>query len=196
MATISIEEEEFRRLLDERATMRAQIQEFEKQARDDIQQRVTDFHRKYGHPVGIYPHVPSERQVRFRLRLIAEEFWELLRAAGVRLHPDHVGYISHAIENSHLVVDLPEFVDGLGDLQVVVTGGFVTFGVDGRKINTAIHAANMSKVPVMLPAPDGQCEERPDPTSKPTKPEGWAPPNIAAVLRDQGWDGFDGRRTR
>lgn len=170
--------------------------------------RVIAFHMKYGHPVNTTPAVPSEEQVRFRLKLIAEEFFELLEAAGMiggaardRVHE----YIDDALPFKGL--NLPEFIDALADLDHVIEGTRLVFGVDGEPIAAEVHRANMNKKAlyectdcgnqkVVHPggAEEEQCMgcgsddgEHHYPPDKPVKPPGWKPPDIAGELKKQGW---------
>ena len=74
--------------------------------------------------------------------------------------------------------ELPDLVDGIVDLIYVALGLANAVGVALAPVFAAVHAANMKKVTGLKRA-DG----------KALKPEGWEPPDIAAVLRTQGWRG-------
>lgn len=148
---------------------------------------VRAFHRRFGHAVAETPRVPDDETMRFRLKLIAEEFLEALEASGV--------YIEHARENlreaiahAPIEVDLPALVDALGDLDYVIEGTRAVCGVDGAPIHNAIHHANMAKDPVYVATKD-EHHRTPDPKAKPTKPPTWSPPDIDSELRRQGWTG-------
>ncbi len=73
--------------------------------------------------------------------------------------------------------DLAGVADGLVDLMYIAQGCAQACGVDLDPVLDAVHAANMAKVggPVV--------------NGKQLKPPGWTPPDVAAVLRAQGWDG-------
>ena len=75
-------------------------------------------------------------------------------------------------------VDLPALVDGLADLDYVVEGTRIEFGVNGTPVADEVHAANMRKA-------DGPVDEH----GKKRKPPGWVGPDIERVLREQGWRG-------
>ena len=45
-----------------------------------LHEQVTEFHRTYSHPVRETPGPISDERMRFRARLIAEEFFEVLEA--------------------------------------------------------------------------------------------------------------------
>jgi len=139
--------------------------------------QVKAFHIRYGHLIGRHAAVPSDETMRMRLALIAEEFFELMSAAEAT--PIQIG-ARHVLEDGfaswlcyHHDVDLPDFVDALGDLLYVIMGTFVVLGVDPEPILAEIHRANMTKIPNGL--------------NKPTKPEDWTPPDIEGELRRQGW---------
>jgi predicted HAD superfamily Cof-like phosphohydrolase len=135
------------------------------------------------------PAVPSDDQVRFRARLITEEYVELLESLfcpfGVRgfdsvkfwdqLRFSLNGLVSYARIN----VDLAEALDACVDLQVVTEGLFVQFGFDSRPFWRLVHEANMAKASGPF-RPDG----------KRLKPEGWQPPDIVGEIRRQGFVGL------
>lgn len=127
------------------------------------------------------PGIPTDATMRFRVRLIAEEFIEMLSA----IFDDHaaIDQIQACMEwfdeYSPIKVDFPEFIDALGDLKVVIEGAFVACGVDSRPIQLAIHHANMAKK-------DGPKRES---DGKRLKPPGWKPADIEGELRKQGWLG-------
>lgn len=153
-------------------------------ARFPLRAQVVEFHRAFGHPVAERPTIPPDDRVRFRLRLIAEEFFDLLEACGVVPELDSGGdigwLVKSIIDDSTPVVDMAEFADACGDLDYVIEGARLEFGIDGAPVATAIHAANMSKL-----GPDGKPIRRAD--GKSLKPDGWTPPDIAEELRKQGW---------
>lgn len=166
----------------------------------NLHRDVREFHEKFGHPVRTTPRVPTEEEMRFRLKLIAEEFVELLLAAGYEPNTlrcpktgneifvgDLNEALRHAIEQGpSLEMDLPAFVDAQGDLDYVNEGTRAVIGYNGAPIHNAIHYANMQKDPVYVAAKDDH-HRTPDPKAKPTKPEGWSPPDIEQELIEQGW---------
>ena len=74
--------------------------------------------------------------------------------------------------------DLPETIDGICDLIYVALGAAVEFGVNLHKPFRAVHESNMKKA-----------EGGKDARGKQLKPIGWTPPDIAGLLREQGWKG-------
>jgi len=167
-----------------------------------LHQDVRAFHERFGHPVRNRPTIPTAEEMRFRLKLITEEFLELLDAATdvtttVNLELEYLGEnLRGFVDRARIKVDLPELVDAMGDLDYVVEGTRVVCGVDGAPVHAEIQHANMAKDPVYVKAKDGyhtgnaeEQSERPNPATKPTKPPGWKPPDIHAELRRQGWTG-------
>lgn len=145
-----------------------------------LRDQVTAFHQAFGVPVLDRPRVPSEERVRLRLRLVAEEFQELLHACLYIEERDvlHLASLLEAlIRECRVDVMLPSAADALGDLDYVIEGTRAEFGIEGGPIADEIHRSNMAKVggPVV--------------NGKITKPQGWTPPNIAGELKKQGWDG-------
>lgn len=122
------------------------------------------------------PHVISDDRMRVRLRLIAGEFCELLEAA-LEHYPkaDELRRLLASVISGAVNVDLPEFVDAMADLDYVVQGTRDEMGVDGVPVAREVHRTNMAKV-------GGVIVE-----GKLMKPAGWKPPDIAEVLRAQGW---------
>ncbi len=155
-------------------------------ARFPLRAQVIEFHRAFGHPIAEAPAVVADVRVRFRANLIAEEFFEAMAAMfvdgdGQNSQLDRLHYVLHEfISDAPVKVDLPELADAFGDLDYVVEGSRLEFGIDGAPVATAIHAANMSKL-----GPDGNPIRRAD--GKSLKPDGWTPPDIAGELRKQGW---------
>lgn len=152
---------------------------------------VREFHWKFGHKVRSRPTVPPDAEVRQRLRLHAEEFLEQLEACG--LNPDEAFHdrdetrqpsiraqLQLMIDTDALQVDLPAFVDALGDMDYITEGSRAVFGIDGVPIANAIHECNMQKIAVL------DADGNPDPLAKPLKPAGWAPPSVAEILDGQG----------
>lgn len=119
----------------------------------------------------------TEAEFRLGVRLVVEEFVELLEAVfGWRRTDDVKIDLEHLFNVAPLTIDLPALVDATVDLDYVVEGLRVRLGVDARPIWSAVHAANMAKA-------GGPLRE----DGKRMKPEGWQPPDVAGLLREQGW---------
>jgi len=153
----------------------AELQEsMSKLVNSQLSQRVRAFQLKYGHPVNWTPAVPDNATMRVRLKLIAEEFVELLRACAC-----NPGSVDFAECELHFAIDcdvddmnLPAAIDALADLSYVIEGTAATLGVNMHPIMEEVHRANMAKEPA---------------EGKPTKPAGWVPPDIEGELVKQGW---------
>jgi predicted HAD superfamily Cof-like phosphohydrolase len=147
-----------------------------------IRTNVLQFHRAMGLPVANEPQVPSDARVRLRLHMKIEELFEMLRAATDKSHWPELTTLEQRLQsvvgNAQIDVDMVEFVDALCDLDYFVEGTRLEFGVDGRPVLAEVQRANLAKVGGPKRA-DG----------KQMKPEGWQPPDIARVLREQGWRG-------
>ena len=89
--------------------------------------QVGEFHTTFQHPILPTPQIPSEDRCKLRVSLIAEELDEL----------------KEAIENN----DLVEVADALCDIQYVLSGAVLEFGL-GEKFKTLfeeVQRSNMSK---------------------------------------------------
>ena len=89
--------------------------------------QVGEFHKTFQHPILTTPQIPSEDRCKLRVSLIAEELDEL----------------KEAIEAN----DLVEVADALCDIQYVLSGAVLEFGL-GEKFKTLfeeVQRSNMSK---------------------------------------------------
>jgi predicted HAD superfamily Cof-like phosphohydrolase len=151
-----------------------------------LHNQVEQFHKAFDIANRETPGVPPDDVVRYRLRLIAEEAFELIEAcAGGRFGKEFAVSLreqtTSCINGMTIGVNLPDFADACGDLDYVVEGARQAFGIDGTPIADAIHTTNMAKLH------DGKVVK--NDYGKVIKPEGWTPPDIAAELHEQGWDG-------
>lgn len=144
-----------------------------------VHEQVLEFHRKVGQPIVEKPAVPSDERVRLRARLVLEESLEFLEALfGVPSWIEGVRHsINYAIDRAPVKVDLPKAVDALADIDYVVEGSRIEFGVDGGPIAREVHRANMEKQ-------GGPRRE----DGKVLKPPGWKPPDIDGELDRQGYE--------
>lgn len=93
----------------------------------DSLNQVAEFHSTFQHPILSEPQIPSEDRCKLRVSLIAEELEELKEAIA---------------EN-----DLVEVADALCDIQYVLSGAVLEFGL-GEKFTTLfneVQRSNMSK---------------------------------------------------
>ena len=90
-------------------------------------QLVATFHRTFKHPILPEPAIPDERRCKLRVDLLAEELRELEESIAAR--------------------DLVAIADALCDLQYVLSGAVLEFGL-GEKFKTLfdeVQRSNMSK---------------------------------------------------
>lgn len=93
----------------------------------DALNQVAAFHRTFQHPIEPQPTIPSEERCRLRVNLIAEELQELKQAIADK--------------------DLVEIADALCDIQYVLSGAVLEFGL-GEKFAALfeeVQRSNMSK---------------------------------------------------
>ncbi len=189
--TIEVDLKEFGEILAERDHLCEQVQDLQTgstalvqlKREDDIAYQVAEFHLKFGFPVRTTPAVPAPSEVKLRLCLLVEEFFETLMActentARLSVARDVTAGIVRDMDCED--VDLPEFVDGLADLDYIVQGTRAQFGVPRADVAREVHRANMSKE---------KSEGDVYPDIKPKKPAGWKAPDIEGVLRKAGWKG-------
>ncbi|MEQ6118310.1 nucleoside triphosphate pyrophosphohydrolase family protein [Reichenbachiella sp. MALMAid0571] len=89
--------------------------------------QVADFHRTFQHPILESPTIPDEKRCKLRVELISEELKELEQAIADQ--------------------DLVEIADALCDIQYVLSGAILEFGM-GEKFKTLfdeVQRSNMSK---------------------------------------------------
>lgn len=164
---------------------RAQLEALGQRGRTQtLAEQVREFQAMVARPAPRSPKVPSDDVIRLRLRLIAEEFFELLEAALRPAMADREWVdlecakldVEELIAGGRFNVDLAGVVDALADLDYVIEGTRQELGVDGAPIAAEVHRANMAKM-------SGPVDEH----GKKRKPLGWTPPDIAGVLHQQGW---------
>ncbi len=93
----------------------------------DALNQVAEFHRTFQHPIKAEPTIPGEDRCRLRVNLLQEELQELQRAIEDR--------------------DLTEIADALCDLQYVLSGAILEFGL-GKQFKALfdeVQRSNMSK---------------------------------------------------
>lgn len=165
----------------ENARLRAELNQLSR----FVDHQVREFHLKVGIPAPTGPvELPDER-VRYRVRLISEEYLELLGAAfknsgepwGRRLR-EVQQYIELIVDQAPVELRLVPFFDATHDVDYVVAGTRVEFGYDGWPGACEVHRANMAKEGGAFRG-DGKL----------LKPAGWTPPDIAGVLSKQGFVG-------
>jgi predicted HAD superfamily Cof-like phosphohydrolase len=134
-------------------------------------------------PVREFPGLPSsEKIIRLRAELILEEAFEFAFACfsgegEVEHFVNLAGHARDAIRAGQVHVRLPDVADALADLTYVVEGAWLTYGIDPQPVIDEVHRTNLSKIGGPI---------HPE-TGKRQKPEGWKPPDIDRVLREQEW---------
>lgn len=93
----------------------------------DALRMVADFHRTFKHPILESPAIPAEDRCRLRVALIAEELRELEAAIAEK--------------------DIVEVADALCDIQYVLSGAILEFGLAGKfaELFGEVQRSNMSK---------------------------------------------------
>lgn len=151
------------------------------EATTPIRRQVEAFCRAAGHPVREYPQTPPEDETKLRTGLVMEEFFEFLQA----LYPQfkQVPYAAAMFRLREVIrflrpdPDLVALADAMADLDYVVEGTRLAFGINGGPIAEEVQRTNMAKFgPGSWKREDG----------KQMKPPDWKPPDIEAILREQG----------
>jgi predicted HAD superfamily Cof-like phosphohydrolase len=118
---------------------------------------VEDFHRVCDLPILATPTIPSAERAGLRIELIEEEVnRELLPAMRAN--------------------DLVSIADAMADSIYVIVGAALEYGIPLDKVWAEVQRANMTKCDIFT----GKVKYRED--GKVLKPDGWQPPNIAAIL--------------
>lgn len=147
---------------------------------------VKKFHEVMGQPVLTTPTVPSIDRLLLRLRLITEEYVELLEAATGEDGGDAKAELTSAFRPENLSrnhkTDLVAVADALADLIYVINGTALEFGIPLDAVFDEVHRSNLSKLdadgrPVVLPG------------GKIGKSARYSRPDLAGILKAHGWSG-------
>ncbi len=122
-----------------------------------MQQKVFEFHKKFGLKVNDKPTVPDVKTKILRMKLIQEE--------------------SQEVVNALLADNMKDVGDGLADLLYVTLGCACAFGLDIEKLFEEVHRSNMTKV-----WEDGTI--RYNEFGKVVKPPTYSPANIEQVIKE------------
>jgi predicted HAD superfamily Cof-like phosphohydrolase len=109
----------------------------------------------------------NEDQFKLYLKLIKEEYNELLEAQGLNQNLDRIGY---------LPVDKVETLDALIDIMVVTVGALQSLGVDAEGAWKEVMSTNFAKIDSLT----GRVRKRED--GKVMKPTGWQAPELAKYI--------------
>ena len=129
--------------------------------REDV---VTNFHKAFGHPVD---EQVTPQLLDFRMKLISEEFEELLEAVVIMASNMEVG-------NYH-IQDYENVIKELADIQYVISGFAVSMGIPLQIAFNRVHLSNMSKL-----GSDGKPILRSD--GKVLKSENYRPPSLIDLI--------------
>lgn len=129
---------------------------------------VREFHVRMGQPIRATPGIVPDR-VKLRLDLIAEEFKELCEACGYFAFVDIERADPEQLPARRQGIVLA--ADALADLDYVITGTALEFGIPHTEVVAEVHRSNMTKEPGNVRA-DGKILKGPT----------YEPPDIAGVL--------------
>lgn len=172
----------------------------------DVVADVRAFHEKFGIPVADQSRRLDPAVVRYRLGFLIEELTEVASGYGYTLETkltDRVGEATEAYPDmARYQNEKPEEVaDGLVDLVYVAVGTALMHGFPFNRIWRAVQAANMSKVRSTgcrfeaSRADRARCvwcglleqtHSKRGSTLDVVKPEGWGPPDVKAILVENG----------
>ena len=145
-----------------------------------IQAQVREFHEAAGVVTPDTPRIPEDARIKLRANLITEEFCEFI----VSIYPQFKDVqhgallfrLKQAMEHMQPKVDLVAMADALADLDYVVEGTRLVFGIDGGPVAEEVHRSNMTKFgPGSWKREDGKVMKPPD----------WQSPDIEGVLQIQ-----------
>lgn len=110
----------------------------------------------------------NQNQFKMYLKLIKEEYNELLEAQGLNQNLDRIDY---------LPVDEIETLDALIDILVVTIGAIHSMGSDGEGAWKEVMSTNFAKIDKET----GKVRKRED--GKVLKPVGWVAPNLESFIK-------------
>lgn len=154
--------------------------------------RVRDFMTRAKQDCPTTPTIPSAKTRILRAKLMMEEVLETIAGLGVSVSVNANGSMaeSNTIEvgitngvchfHDNGIVDMVEVADGCADVAVVTTGTLIAIGVADLALQAAVDKNNNDKF-----GPGHSWNE----AGKLLKPPGHKPPDIASILKAQGWTG-------
>jgi len=156
---------------------------FSRKRRKNLEQQVREFHVVFGHPAPSEPETPSRELAQLRLRLIAEEFCELLEAHAPAHVADYIDSTKQSLFNviDFITADAPPVnhhgaLDAIADLLYVVAGTGVAYGYNVTAASDEVHASNMSKLSDEgLPIYDSRGKVVKGPNYRPPLLDPWEP---------------------
>jgi predicted HAD superfamily Cof-like phosphohydrolase len=147
-----------------------------------LREQVSEFMDATGQTRRTRPTAPPDNEVILRNRLVMEEAFELLDASTGHRSCVVRGLkaaVMQALRDIEVEVDMVEIADALADIDYVVEGTRLCFGIYGESIADEVHRSNMAKVQ------GGYLDDH----GKFQKPDNWSPPDILGCLKAQGYHG-------
>lgn len=147
--------------------------------------KVREFHKTFGVARRETPGFPVWDRVVLRMKLVTEEYTELMNAMGFDVEvavtkelEDSSLFEFHIEEESH-GANIVGVGDATSDLHYVVSGTSDEFGLPEDELFDEVHRSNMSKADE-----DGTVPRRED--GKILKAARWSPPDINSILARHG----------
>lgn len=185
-----------------------------------LQRQLIEFHRTFEHPIADAPSVPSDDRVRLRASLVVEECLEFVEALFDITDNDGAFWLAKSnlkdiVAVADVKVNLVEAADAMADIDYVVEGSRLEFGINGEPIADEVHRNNMSKSVVCSDCKGTAIRQKNDHDAekcpsckgrgrvslkradgKTVKPAGFMPPDIKGMLLgQQAWPGTWGLRS-
>lgn len=135
-------------------------------------------------PTDFHPQAPPDEVVRQRCKWQLEETLELLEACFGRDQFDWErndiakakNILDGVCEYGKVYVDMVKYADANADIRYVAYGNDIAAGIDSRETDAEVARSNDSKSPPEQPG------------GKVLKGPKYQPPQIAAILKEQGWN--------
>lgn len=127
------------------------------------------------------PTMPDAKTRELRARLILEECMETIDALGCGIYLDKYQeiFFDQISIKAEYPPNLVEIADGCADISVVTIGTLVACGIKDMELFKEVDENNLAKF-----GPGGHLRE----DGKWVKPPNHPKPDIARILREQGWD--------
>lgn len=141
----------------------------------DIDALVRQFHHVYGMHIGTGAPRGDHSDMAMRLRLIAEEFTELVAAVRGERAAAMIAEAFAAIDHGPVHADVVATADALGDLTYVIFGMAILMNIPLNAVISEIHRSNLTKLDAngaVLSRADGKVAKGPN----------YTPPRIKAIL--------------
>jgi len=120
---------------------------------------IREFMRLAGQEIPELPKIPSKKVLALRVNLIGEEVSELFNV---------LDRIKDGMTHEERVSILVDLADAVADVNYVINGTAIAFGLPAERIFEIVHRCNMAKLGGPI-----------SPSGKQLKPSGWQPPEPA-----------------